>query len=256
MATGGGVPVSPHGGAGFLQWVELDESGVDLSSYPFTLPVVAGLRAAGRLVLDPAVTFLVGDNGTGKSTLIEAVAVAAGFNPEGGSNNFRFSTRATESVLGQHLKLVRGITKPRTGFFLRAESFYNVATEIERLGAVKWYGGRSLHERSHGESFLDLATHRFGPRGLYLLDEPEAALSVHGCLAMLARIRDLATAGSQFVVATHSPILLAVPGAKILQIDDGTIAEVGYDDAQPVELTRSFLADPQRYLHHLFADDD
>jgi predicted ATPase len=149
-----------------------------------------------------------------------------------------------------------GIAKPRTGFFLRAESFYNVATEIERLGAAEWYGGRSLHERSHGESFLDLAVHRFGPRGLYLLDEPEAALSVHGCLAMLARIRELAMAGSQFVVATHSPILLAVPGATIVQIDDGAIAEVGYDEAQPVALTRSFLADPDRYLHHLFADED
>ncbi|WP_238453812.1 hypothetical protein [Micromonospora sp. ATA51] len=117
-------------------------------------------------------------------------------------------------------------------------------------------GEQCLHERSHGESFLDLATHRFGSRGLYLLDEPEAALSVHGCLAMLTRIRDLAETGSQFVVATHSPILLAVPHARILQIDvTGTISEVSYDEAQPVVLTRSFLADPQRYLHYLLGDD-
>jgi predicted ATPase len=242
-------------GGGFLRWVELDEDGADRSRYPFTLPLVAGLRAAGRLELDPAVTFLVGDNGTGKSTLIEAIAVAAGFNPEGGSTNFRFSTQATESDLGKHLRLVRGITKPRTGFFLRAESFYNVATEIDRLDVVAGYGGRSLHERSHGESFLDLATHRFGRQGLYLLDEPEAALSVHGCLAMLLRIRDLADAGAQFVVATHSPILLAVPHARILQIDaGGDISQVSYDEAQPVELTRGFLADPQRYLYQLFRD--
>jgi predicted ATPase len=256
MAAGSGGQDRLRDDGGFLRWVELAEADADTSRYPFTLPVVAGLRAAGRLMLDPAVTFLVGDNGTGKSTLIEAVAVAVGFNPEGGSANFRFSTRATESALGEYLLLVRGVGKPRTGFFLRAESFYNVATEIDSLGVGASYGGRSLHERSHGESFLELALHRFGPRGLYLLDEPEAALSVHGCLAMLTRIRDLAAVGSQFVIATHSPILLAIPQARILQIDAcGTINEVAYDEAQPVVLTRSFLADPQRYLHYLFADD-
>jgi predicted ATPase len=255
--TGAGGRARGRGGGGYLRWVELDESDADLSRYPFTLPVVAGLRRAGRLELDPAVTFLAGDNGTGKSTLVEAIAVAAGFNPEGGSANFRFSTRATESALGEHLRLARGIGKPRTGFFLRAESFYNVATEIERLGVLDGYGGRSLHERSHGESFLDLAVHRFGPCGLYLLDEPEAALSVHGCLAMLARIRDLAEAGSQFVVATHSPILLAVPNARILEINaSGTITRVSYDEAQPVALTRSFLAAPDRYLHYLLTDEE
>jgi predicted ATPase len=243
-------------GGGFLRWVELDETHADVSSYPFTLPVVAGLRAAGRLELDPAVTFLIGDNGTGKSTLVEAIAVAAGFNPEGGSTHFRFSTRATESNLGEHIRLVRGIGKPRTGFFLRAESFYNVATEIDQLGELGQYGGRSLHERSHGESVIDLAVHRFGPGGLYLLDEPEAALSVHGCLAMLLRIRDLVTEGSQFVVATHSPILLAVPGARILHIDiGGAINDVSYDEAEPVVMTRSFLSDPDRYLHYLLRDD-
>jgi len=243
-------------GGGFLRWVELLDGDAGASGYPFTLPVVAGLRKAGRLELDPAVTFLVGDNGTGKSTLVEAIAVAAGFNPEGGTASFNFSTRATHSALGEFVRLVRGVIKPRTGFFLRAESFYNVASEIDRLGAQKSYGGRSLHARSHGESFLDLAVHRFEPEGLYLLDEPEAALSPQGCLAMLTRIVDLDRSGSQFIVATHSPILLAVPRARILQIEaDGTIGVVSYDEAQPVELTRSFLADPQRYLHYLFDQD-
>ncbi|MEU4338854.1 AAA family ATPase [Micromonospora lupini] len=256
MATGDEASHSRRDSGGFLRWVELTDDDTDRSAYPFALPVVAGLRAAGRLTLDPAVTFLAGDNGTGKSTLIEAIAVAAGFNPEGGSANFRFSTRATESSLGEHLRLVRGTSKPRTGFFLRAESFYNVATEIDRLGVADGYGGTSLHERSHGESFLDLATHRFKPHGLYLLDEPEAALSVHGCLALLTRIHDLTQAGAQFIIATHSPILLAAPHARILQIEpDGTINHVDYDEAQPVLLTRSFLANPQRYLHHLFQDD-
>lgn len=241
---------------GFLRWVEVD-SDAPAAGYPHDLPVVAALRAAGRLRLDPAVTFLTGDNGAGKSTLIEAIAVAAGLNPEGGSTNFRFATRSTESALGRYLRLVRYPGKPRTGYFLRAESFYNVASEIDRLaadpsGSHDAYGGRSLHERSHGESFLDLAAHRFGPDGLYILDEPESALSVPGCLALIARIHDLARAGSQFVIATHSPVLLAVPGALILRIGgDGTITEVDFDDADPVALTRSFLADPHRFLRHL-----
>jgi predicted ATPase len=238
---------------GFLRWAELDDEGADPGRYPFSLPVVAGLRAIGRLEFDPAVTFLVGDNGTGKSTLIEALAVAAGFNAEGGSVNFRFATRSTESSLGGHLRLTRGVSKPRSGYFLRAESFYNVVSEIERLGVQHGYAGLNLHERSHGESFIDLAVHRFHPNGLYLLDEPEAALSVHGCLALVARIHDLVAAGSQFILATHSPILLAVPGARILEIAaDGGIEAVGYDAAQPVALTRAFLAKPERFLHHLF----
>lgn len=230
--------------------------------YPFALPAVGWLARSDGLRLGAGVTFLVGENGTGKSTLVEAMAVAAGFNPEGGSQNFRFATRATESALGDHLVLSWEPRKPRTGFFLRAESYYNVASEIERLdrggppGLLDSYGGRSPHERSHGESFLDLATHRFGPDGLYLLDEPEAALSVRGCMALLARFDDLVAAGSQLVVATHSPILLALPGATIYEIDaDGTIGPVGYDEALPVRMTRDFLTAPDRYLRHLLADD-
>ncbi|HEY3749754.1 MAG TPA: AAA family ATPase [Pseudonocardiaceae bacterium] len=230
--------------------------------YPFTLPAVAWLAGASGIDLGPGVTFLVGENGTGKSTLVEAVAVAAGFNPEGGSQNFRFATRASESSLGDHLVLSWGTRKPKTGFFLRAESYYNVATEIEVLNRepgpslLASYGGRSPHERSHGESFLDLAVHRFGPTGLYLLDEPEAALSVRGCLALLARMAELVGQGCQLLIATHSPVLLALPGATILEIgDDGQIEEIGYDQALPVRLTRGFLADPDQFLRYLFEDD-
>jgi predicted ATPase len=245
----------------FLREVRLDA--VPRRGYPFTLPVVQALASAGGLRLLSAVTLLAGDNGTGKSTLVEAIAVAAGFNPEGGTASFRFATRASESVLGEHLVLSRVAgCKPRTGFFLRAESYYNVATEIERLDAdpdspplLPAYGGISPHERSHGESFLDLVNHRFGPHGLYLLDEPEAALSVHGCLALLLRVVELVGQGSQFVIATHSPILLAVPGASILQLDaSGTIEPVDYAAAAPVALMRGFLADPHRFLHHLLSD--
>jgi predicted ATPase len=230
--------------------------GHDTGRYPYTLPVVRWLAGSGGILLRPGATFLVGENGSGKSTLVEALAVAAGFNAEGGSQNFRFATRASESSLGDGLVLTWGPRKPRTGYFLRAESYYNVATEIERLDRIdpllSSYGGVSPHERSHGESFLDLITHRFGPAGLYLLDEPEAALSVRGCLALLARMDELVGQGGQFVTATHSPILLALPGATILEIDDGgTIRRVDFDDALPVRLTRDFLAAPDRYLRHL-----
>ena len=248
---------------GFVRRLRL-ETRADLGRYPFTLPAVAWLARAGGLDLAPGVTFLVGENGSGKSTLVEAVAVASGFNPEGGSRNFRFTTRASESSLGEHLVLVWGARKPRNGFFLRAESYYNVATEIEQLDQdpsspplLPAYGGSSPHERSHGESFLDLVAHRFGPDGLYLLDEPEAALSVRGCLALVARMAELVDCGSQLLVATHSPILLALPGATILEIaEDGTVAPVDYDQATPVRLTRDFLSAPQRYLRHLLPGDD
>ncbi|WP_330178804.1 AAA family ATPase [Nocardia sp. NBC_01503] len=247
---------------GFIREVRL-ESRALAEEYPFTLPAVRWLAGSGGLPLPPGVTFLVGENGAGKSTLLEAIAVAAGFNPEGGSRNFRFATRSSESSLGDHLVLRWAVTKPRTGFFLRAESYYNVASEIERLDREPFggppllsaYGGVSAHERSHGESFLDLVTHRFGPNGLYLLDEPEAALSVRGCMAVLTRLAELSDRGCQIVVATHSPILLALPGATIYEIaDDGQLTRVDFDDALPVRLTRGFLADPEMFLRHLFTD--
>ncbi|MFI9810242.1 AAA family ATPase [Streptomyces sp. NPDC052301] len=244
---------------GFVRYIALD-SRVATDRYPFSLPVVTRLAGMDRLDLDPAVTFLVGDNGSGKSTLIEALATAAGFNAEGGSRSFRFASRADESDLGDHLTVCWN-RRPRNGFFLRAESFYNVATEIERLDEgsgelLHAYGGRSLHERSHGQSFLDLVQHRFGPNGLYVLDEPEAALSVQGCLAMMVHIRELLEQGCQFVVATHSPILLAMPGARILQIEsDGTIEQVHYEQAEPVALTRAFVNHPGRFLDRMFAEE-
>ncbi|MCO1656034.1 AAA family ATPase [Pseudonocardia humida] len=241
-------------GGGFVTWVRTEPPPPD--EHPFTLPVVREVFARGGIGLDPGVTFLVGDNGSGKSTLLEALAVVFGMNLEGGSRNFRFSTRPERSALADHL-VACWKRRPRTDFFLRAESFYNAATYVEELpgGGLGPYGGRSLHERSHGESFLDVALHRFGPDGLYLLDEPEAALSVRGCLALLRRVADLRARRCQFVVATHSPILLALPGALILQIDeDGALTPTGYDEAEPVRLTRGFLAEPDRLLRELLAD--
>ena len=254
----------PGSGDLFVQQVRLDRpaaaSNTATGGHPFDLPVVRALRDAGGLSMDRPVTFLVGHNGSGKSTLVEGLAVALGLNAEGGSANFRFSTADAHSTLGASLVVRRGRRKPRSTYFLRAESFFNVASEIDRLDRedgggppiIDGYGGVSLHARSHGESFLDLLTHRLRPDGLYLLDEPEAALSPQGVMAALTRIHQLAQAGAQFVIATHSPILLAVPDARILEIgDDGRWEAVDNDDAMPVQLTRAFLADPRRVLAEL-----
>ncbi len=242
---------------GFLLGASLLRDKVpSFAAYPFNLPVIRDLET---LSLHRAVTFIVGENGSGKSTLLEALAVAAGFNAEGGSNNFRFTTRASHSALHGCLRLTRSHKRPRTGFFLRAESFFNVATEVDRLDAVdsllQSYGGRSLHEQSHGESFIALLTHRFGPNGLYFLDEPEAALSPSRQLAALVRIHDLVRAGSQFVIATHSPILMAHPDALILAAGEHGLAPIRYEDTDHYALTRRFLNDPSGMLQRLFAGD-
>lgn len=225
----------------------------DFDVYPFSIPV---LRQLDELELDPHVTLFAGENGSGKSTLIEAIAVAAGFNAEGGSRNVTVSTRASHSVLHKHLRLVRGTRRPRTGYFLRAESFFNVATYIEELrdpGISAAYGGK-LHEKSHGESFISLVTNRFGPNGLYILDEPEAALSLRGNLALMRRMHDLVAEGSQFIISTHSPILLGYPGARIYVLSDDGVAETPYKETEVFELTRSFLDDREQFLRHLFED--
>lgn len=227
---------------------------LNLDEYPFTIPAI---RTLDELELHPNVTFLVGENGSGKSTLIEAIAIAAGFNAEGGSVNFHFSTRASESELHRYLRLVRGAARPRDGFFLRAESFFNVSTEIDQLGVTDGYGGVSLHHQSHGEAFLRLVTERFRGHGLYILDEPEAALSPNRQLSLLVAIEHLCgKLGSQFVIATHSPILLAYPRAKIVQLTASGLEEVEYEDTEHYQVTRSFLSNPRTFLEALFRDGD
>ncbi|MBA3817573.1 MAG: AAA family ATPase [Deltaproteobacteria bacterium] len=243
---------------GFLQAVRLERvATADPDAYPFSIPA---LRTLDELRFDAGVTFLVGENGAGKSTLIEAIAVRAGFNAEGGTPNFHFSTRATESELHASLRLLRTTRRPRASFFLRAESFYNVATEVERLERdnhiPSTYGDVLLHEQSHGEAFMSLVAHKFRPDGLYLLDEPEAALSPQRQLSLLASIHALAHAGSQFIIATHSPILMAYPGALIYQLDATGIRPVDYEQTEHFEITRDFLNHRERYFKHLFASDD
>ena len=234
------------------------ENGLPADSYLHALPVVQYLKAQERLALDAAVTILVGENGTGKSTLLEAIAVCCGFNPEGGSRNFRFSTNDTHSELHACLRVVRR-AYPKDGYFLRVESLYNVATNIEELDRmpgflpplVDSYGGRSLHKQSHGESFLSLVQNRLGGNGLYLFDEPEAALSPMRQMTLLAEIDRLVKSGSQLIIATHSPILMAYPGACIYELSEKGIARVDYRDTEHYRMTKQFLDDPERMIRYL-----
>lgn len=238
------------------------ERAPDLDRYPFSVPAVRSLL--DELALHPKVTFFIGENGSGKSTLVEAIAAAAGFNPEGGSRNFRFATRSSESALHSCIRLVRGSRRPRDGFFLRAESYFNVATEIERLDAeprggpsiLPAFGGRSPHEQSHGESFFALLQHRFRGDALYVLDEPEAALSPARQLAFLVRLDQLVALGSQFVIATHSPIIMGYPQARLLELGPHGIREVAYEATEHFQVTRDFLLRRERMLRQLFAADD
>ena len=227
----------------------------DFGCYPFSL---AAVRHLDVLELHPGVTFFVGENGSGKSTILEAIAVSFGFNPEGGTKNFGFSTRNSHSDLHQFIRLAKGYKRPRSGFFLRAESFFNFATEVERLDAesggppiIDSYGGISLHEQSHGESFWALLMHRFGGQGFYVLDEPEAALSPQRQLATLTRLHQLVNQQSQFVIATHSPILMAYPDAYIYQISNAGISRVAYEETEHYQVMHDFIKNPKRMLDML-----
>ncbi|HYG77264.1 MAG TPA: AAA family ATPase [Planctomycetota bacterium] len=246
----------------FVHSIQLKRNEVkSYALYPFNLPIVKSLN---RLQIDPHLTFIVGDNGSGKSTLLEAIAASLGFNPEGGSKNFSFGTRESHSDLHKYLRVCKGIKKPKDGYFLRAESFFNVATEIEKRDEepgggpkiIESYGGTSLHEQSHGESFLSLVCNRFRGNGLYLLDEPEAALSPQRQLSVLSRMHQLIQRDSQFIIATHSPILMAYPDALIYGCTPEGLKKVQYEDTEHFRVTRDFLANPNRMLRELFKDDD
>jgi predicted ATPase len=245
----------------YLKEISLRRDEVEeLDRFPFTIPAIKNLST---LTFSPSVTFIVGENGSGKSTLIEAIAIAMGFNAEGGTRNFSFGMRASHSDLHSYFRLSKSIVRPKDGYFLRAESFFNVATNIEQLDEdsfggppiISSYGGVSLHEQSHGESFLSLVMHRFSGQGFYILDEPEAALSPSRQLALLSRMHQLLSDDSQFIIATHSPILMAYPGALIYHISESGIEEVEYQETEHYQITRTFLANPERLLRELFRDD-
>lgn len=229
-----------------------------LDAYLYTLPAVRFLLEQKHLAFSSPVTFFVGENGTGKSTLLEAIAVAYGFNPEGGTINFNFSTRSSHSNLYRAISLGKR-QYPKDGFFLRAESLYNVASNIEDMDnafsfdspVIDSYGGISLHAQSHGESFLSIVQNRFGGNGLYILDEPEAALSPSRLLTLIVEIDRLVNMNSQFIIATHSPILMAFPHAQVLEFSENGIHETDYRETEHYQITKGFLENPERMLRYL-----
>ncbi len=231
---------------------------LDEDSYLNGIPAVKMLEER-ELELDGPVTFFIGENGSGKSTLIEGIAVAMGFNPEGGTKNFSFSTADSHSRLYEHLKISRQ-AYPKDGFFLRAESFYNVASSIDRMDRegggsrrlIDSYGGISLHEQSHGESFLALVRNRFSGKGLYILDEPEAALSPARMMQLLCLIHDLEERDSQFIIATHSPILMSYPGASLFELNEKGFEKTDYKDTEHYRITKDFIDKPEVMYRHLF----
>ena len=245
-----------------LQKIRLEEEPAQ-GSYLRGIPAIKHLIRERELSFSAPVTFFVGENGSGKSTLTEAIAVCCGFNAEGGTKNFCFSTSATHSELWRCLGAVRGPRRENGGFFLRAESFYNVASDIDELDALpaasrkisESYGGGSLHARSHGESFMTLVETRFSDGGLYILDEPEAALSPSRLLSLLLEIKRLVGTGAQFIIATHSPMLMTFPGSEVLLFSGSGIARTDYRRTEHFALTRRFLSDPERFYAELFAED-
>lgn len=224
----------------------------DYDAYPFNIPAVRDLEL---IDFHPNVTFFVGENGSGKSTVLEAIALALGFGQEGGTKNILFQTIESVSPLHEALRLARGAPVPKDGYFLRAESFFNVASYVEDTGYVEGYGG-SLHARSHGEAFMAVLMNKLRGNGIYLMDEPEAALSPSRQLVAMRAIHELVDMQSQFVIATHSPILLAYPHAKIIQFDNTGLQEVAYEDTEHFAVTRNFLNHYPRRLEQLLVNDE
>ena len=236
----------------YIRSIELKRQKVEsFNRYPFNLPAI---RTLTKLEFHPCVTYIVGENGSGKSTVLEAIAVAIGFNPEGGTRNNNFSTRASHSSLSDYLIIAKGVRHPLGGFFLRAESFYNLATDIEELDKdgrgpriIDTYGGVPLHEQSHGEAFFSVFMNKFRKRGIYILDEPESALSPSRQMAMISRMHQLVEEGSQFIIATHSPIIMAYPDSIIYQIKNG-FERVKYNETDNYQIMKAFVNNTEEML--------
>jgi len=235
----------------FIQGIAIDWDEIEEDSW---IKKIKTLRSISRLEFNSSVTFLAGENGSGKSTLLEAMAVAYGFNPEGGTKNYSFSTYDSHSTLHDAVTLIKGPKRPSAGYFLRAESFYNVATKELEYGIDSSYGSQRYHEKSHGEGFMALAQNQLKAGGLYFFDEPEAALSPQRQLTLLLEIYEYAKQGAQFIIATHSPILLGMPGAEILSFDGGSIHRCEYEETESYQVTKMFVNDREQLLRSLFMD--
>lgn len=231
----------------FIQGVLFDWNELEPNSY---IRAIESLRDVEKIEFQSPITLFVGENGTGKSTLLEAIAVAHGFNPEGGTKNYVFSTYDSHSELCDAIRIAKGYRKEKWGYFLRAESFYNVATQEEKYADIA-HPSMQYHKKSHGESFLDLAQDNIKPNGLYLLDEPEAALSPQRQLTLLTQIYKCANDGAQFIIATHSPILLGIPNAQIFCFDNGKIHTCTYEETDSYKITEMFINNRQSLLQKL-----
>ena len=249
----------------YIRSIKLEWEKTDPDAYYRDIKALSSIK---ELDFHQNITFFVGENGSGKSTLLEAIAVAYGFNPEGGSVHYNFSSNDTHTDLWKHLRIVKGIRKAKDGFFLRAESFYNVATKMEELAKttgggimmdpafLSGYGGKSLHHQSHGESFLAIVQNRFRGDGVYILDEPEAALSPQRQLTLLLYISQLAKEGSQFIIATHSPVLLGMPDAGIYSFDADSVLPIAYEDAECYQVMEMFINHRKVILDRLLNGDE
>ena len=236
----------------FIQRLSIDWNKIEKNSY---LRSIDAIKKLTEIVFDKPITFFVGENGSGKSTLLEALAVAYGFNPEGGTKNYSFSTYDSHSQLYEAVQISKGYRKAKWGYFLRAESFYNVATKEEEYVDI-YHPSEKYHEKSHGESFLSIVQNRFSGNGLYLLDEPEAALSPMRLMTLIVEMDSLLKNNSQFIIATHSPILMAFPNAEILQFSESGIEKVKYYETEHYKTTKLFVEEPEKMIHHLIGSNN
>lgn len=232
----------------YLKSVDISKSEIPQNNYIYYLSVIKNFK---KIEFKKPITIFVGENGLGKSTLIEAIATKWGFNAEGGSRHFNFKTRQTESDLNKYIKIVKGPYRARDGYFLRSEPLYNVASYVDDVDVAEAYGGKSLHDQSHGESFLSIFFKRFMGNGLYILDEPEAALSPVSQMSLLIRINQLVSLNSQFIIATHSPILLAIPNAEILEITEKGIYPKKYFETEHFKIMKNFFENTEKAVDSL-----